>query len=432
MSLFSFLFLSLLSSCFYCSNHYLLCFFLSSGFLLIFSSHYSSFLLCSSFFSDELSLFMGFMLLCVIFSSFFWVLRFHYSSFLGPLLVSMVLVCYAVFRSSRLLWLYVSYELSLIPIILIIIIWGSYPERSLSSLMLLLYTSIFTIPFLFVLFYVFSSSNTFSFAFLSAELSPFITLIVFCVFAVKLPIYGLHFWLPMAHVEAPTFGSMILAGVLLKLGGVGLLRCYLIVDWSFVSYFTLSYFFVFLVYVTLVCSFQSDFKRLVAYSSVSHMIVVPILLIRFTFIGFKGLVLVLLFHGFSSPLLFSLVGYIYSMYGTRLVVAIRGLVLCSPLVSTFSVLAFMFSLCVPPFPSYVSEVMFFVSSISLWSLAPILLVVFSFLSLIYNLNWLSSVVFSSPSPSVSYSAFHFTYFYFFSMVVFLLLGFVFIFLFPYI
>lgn len=96
--------------------------------------------------------------------------------------------------------------------------------------MLLLYTSIFTIPFLFVLFYVFSSSNTFSFAFLSAELSPFITLIVFCVFAVKLPIYGLHFWLPMAHVEAPTFGSMILAGVLLKLGGVGLLRCYLIVD----------------------------------------------------------------------------------------------------------------------------------------------------------------------------------------------------------
>lgn len=113
------------------------------------------------------------------------------------------------------------------------------------------------------------------------------------------------------------------------------------------------------------CSFQSDFKRLVAYSSVSHMIVVPILLIRFTFIGFKGLVLVLLFHGFSSPLLFSLVGYIYSMYGTRLVVAIRGLVLCSPLVSTLSVLAFMFSLCVPPFPSYVSEVMFFVSSISL-------------------------------------------------------------------
>lgn len=169
----------------------------------------------------------------------------------------------------------------------------------------------------------------------------------------------------MAHVEAPTFGSMILAGVLLKLGGVSLIRCYLLVDWEFLAGYFLSYFFVFLLYVTVVCSFQSDFKRLVAYSSVSHMMVVPILLMSYTLVGSKAAVLVLLFHGFSSPLLFSLVGYIYSIFGTRQLILIRGIILCSPILSLVCILGFMFSLCVPPFPSYVSEVLFFISSVNM-------------------------------------------------------------------
>lgn len=296
--------------------------------------------------------------------------------------------------------------------------------------MLLLYTSVFTIPFIFVLFFLFSTDSTLSFTSMNVVLSPFMSFILFCVFAVKLPVYGLHFWLPMAHVEAPTFGSMILAGVLLKLGGVGLLRCWRLVDWLVLSSSLIAYFFLFLLYVTVVCSFQSDFKRLVAYSSVSHMIVVPILLMKFRLIRSKGLVLVLLFHGFSSPLLFSLVGYIYSLYGTRLLLGIRGLVLCSPIVSSISILAFIFSLCVPPFPSYVSEVMFFISSISLWSFAPAVLILFRFLSLIYNLNWLSSSLFSFSSHSLSYSRFYFSYFYLLSMSMFILLGLVFIVLFP--
>lgn len=372
------------------------------------------------------------MLFCVVFLSSFWVLRFYSMPSLVSLLFSMILVCYTVFGSSNLLYLYIGYEISLIPIILIIIIWGSYPERSLRSLMLLLHTSAFTIPFMFVLFYVFSIYSTFSFSSMDQCLSPFMSLIVFGVFAVKLPIYGLHFWLPIAHVEAPTFGSMILAGVLLKLGGVGLIRCYSLVDWGFVSSAFLSYFFIFLLYVTVVCSFQSDFKRLVAYSSVSHMIVIPLLLMSYRFMGFKALVLVLLFHGFSSPLLFSLVGYIYSIFGTRQLVSIRGIIVCSPLLALMSILAFMFSLCVPPFPSYVSEVMFFISSVRLWYIAPVVLVLFRFLSLIYNLNWLSSTLFSSSSSSLSFSSFHYPYFYFFSMTMFVLVGFTFIGLFPFI
>lgn len=430
MFLFSYSLCCFLLSLVYHSSYYLTSFFLFFSYFLYSSSYYYSFRLVGYFFSDDISLFMTMMLLCVVFLSLFWVLRFSNFSLLLALLFSMLLVCYGVFASSNLLFLYVSYELSLIPIILIILVWGSYPERSLSSLMLLLYTSVFTIPFIFVLFFLFSSFYRLSFLSIDHVLPPLMSLIAFCVFAVKLPIYGLHFWLPMAHVEAPTFGSMILAGVLLKLGGVGLLRCYPLLDWFLLSSSLLSYFFIFLLYVTLVCSFQSDFKRLVAYSSVSHIIVIPILLISFSLIGSKGLVLVLLFHGFRSPLLFSLVGYIYSLYGSRLLLSIRGLVLCSPVVSVISILAFIFRLCVPPFPSYVSEVMFFISSISLWSVAPVLLVLFRFLSLIYNLNWLSSSLFSFSSQSVSYSRAYFPYFYFLSMFMFVLLSLVYIFLFP--
>lgn len=162
--------------------------------LLLFSSpYYFSYSISLDFFFDEVSLFMNFMLLCVVFLSSFFVLRYHSISYLFSLLIAIVLVCSIVFRSSSLLYLYVSYEISLIPIILIIIIWGSYPERSLSSLMLLLYTSIFTIPFIFVMFYVYSYYSTFSFYSMDSQLSPFMSSILFCVFAVKLPIYGLHF-----------------------------------------------------------------------------------------------------------------------------------------------------------------------------------------------------------------------------------------------
>jgi NADH:ubiquinone oxidoreductase subunit 4 (subunit M) len=190
----------------------------------------------------------------------------------------------------------------------------------------------------------------------------------------------------MAHVEAPTFGSIVLAGVLLKLGGVGLIRCYCLIDLTSIKFFLLSYFLVFLVYATIVCCCQSDFKRLVAYSSVSHIMVVPILIFSFSSLRYKSSILVLLFHGFSSPLLFSFVGCVYSIYRTRQLISVRGLLLCSPLISFIFIAGFMFTLCIPPFPSYVSEVIFFSSSLSLWSLVPVILVLFGFLSLVYNLN----------------------------------------------
>lgn len=353
---------------------------------------------------DELSLFIVFMTVFVLFISYIYSISFGRTFKLNIVFLTMLMFCFGVFTTTNIFLLYFFYECSLLPILYIIIKWGSYPERSLSAIILLIYTSVFTFPFISVMFIFYKLNGSFllTLPFLSL-LSPIgllASLVIFCTFAVKLPIYGLHFWLPMAHVEAPTFGSIILAGVLLKLGGIGLLRTVVLLDVSLLSKILLAYFIIFLVYVTVVCLFQSDFKRLVAYSSVSHMIAVPLLLLSNNLMAVKSILIVILFHGLSSPILFILVGVVYNIFSTRQLILIRGLLLTSPLISLIIVLAFFFTLSAPPFPSFVSEVYFLIASMSLSSYLIYVFFLFTFLSLAYNLNWLSAIVFSGSSTSV--------------------------------
>lgn len=297
---------------------------------------------------DELSFFLTYITLFVIFISFLFIPSFR--RIINITLLFIFLFCFLVFCTNNLFMLYFSYESSLLPILFIIIKWGSYPERSLRALMLLIYTSIFTFPFIYIMFYVYNNRNSFNmFYFDGINLRFISTLVVFFTFAVKLPIYGLHFWLPMAHVEAPTFGSIILAGVLLKLGGLGLIRLGPLLDLEFLKSSTISYFIVFLVVSTLVCCFQSDFKRLVAYSSVSHIITIPLILFANNICSVKAILILIFFHGLSSPILFMLVGLLYSMFGTRQLVAMRGLILVSPLLSFIIIIAFFFYFVSPSF-----------------------------------------------------------------------------------
>jgi len=261
--------------------------------------------------------------------------------------------------------------------------------------MLLVYTSIFAFPFLGCLSLFFSIQGSFScFMVGSLVFSPLATYIAFCCFAVKLPIYGLHYWLPMAHVEAPTFGSIILAGILLKLGGVGLLRLGAIFSMGVLRMRLFCYLLGFLLVSAVVCCFQSDFKRLVAYSSVFHMIVIPLLLLASLELGNKVLLGTIVFHGLSSPILFMLVGLVYSIYSTRQLVLIRGILLISPLLSLFLSLSFFFTLSAPPFPSFYSEVFVFVSVYSINSFSLLVFIPVIFFSLVYNLNWFTSLLFS--------------------------------------
>lgn len=368
---------------------------------------------------DELCLFIVYIIAFVLFISFIYRLYLNVGFKLTLIFISILLFCFGVFTTNNLFILYLYYERSLLPILYIIIKWGSYPERSLSAVILLIYTSIFTFPFILVMFSIYSCNGTFlfstNFTHCYTHTNILIRFIIFCTFAVKLPTYGLHFWLPIAHVEAPTFGSMILAGILLKLGGVGLIRCVNYVDIPSLKSIVLSYLLVFMIYVTIVCTFQSDFKRLVAYSSVSHIIAIPLLYLANNTISIKTIVILILFHGLRSPILFILVGVIYSLYSTRQIILIRGLILLSPLTSLILVLAFFFTMSAPPFPSFVSEVYFLVSCFSLRNMVIVIFILFTFLSIVYNLNWLRAMVFSRSRPSTI--SFNLNYSHFFPLIV---------------
>jgi len=224
--------------------------------------------------------------------------------------------------------------------------------------MIFIYTSVFTFPFLYIILNLFFIVGSLKIGFIYFYLDPFFTIIVFFTFAVKLPIYGLHYWLPIAHVEAPTFGSILLAGILLKLGGVGLLRFSFFLDLIFLKFRILGYLLIFLLVSTFICCFQSDFKRLVAYSSVSHIICIPIILLRSRLVGVKGILFLIFMHGFSSPILFILVGIYYFVFNTRQHIFIRGVSIFRPFLSLISILVFFFSVSAPPFPRFLSEIFF--------------------------------------------------------------------------
>lgn len=216
--------------------------------------------------------------------------------------------------------------------------------------------------------------------------SPLQGVLLFICFSVKLPIYGLHFWLPMAHVEAPSYGSVILARVLLKLGGVGLMRTEALLALPYLKGVMVAYFMVFILYSRAVCCFQSDFKRLIAYSSVAHIMVVPLLMLTNTLLSHPALLLVMFLHGLSSRLLFIIVGLLYSIFSSRQLVSMRGLLIISPLLGFISAVTFLFSLPAPPFPSFVAEVYFMFSSFMLTPIIGVVFVLLTVLGLVYNLN----------------------------------------------
>jgi NADH:ubiquinone oxidoreductase subunit 4 (subunit M) len=179
---------------------------------------------------------------------------------------------------------------------------------------------------------------------------------------------------------------VILARILLKLGGVGLYRVICLIDLDFMKSFLLAYFILFTVFRAIICCFQSDFKRLIAYSSVSHIMVIPFLIISNNLLSVQSLIIIILFHGISSSLIFIRVGLLYFIYSSRQLVIMRGLVLISPLIRLFIVLTFFYTLSAPPFPSYVAEVYFLFSRYLLRDYIIYIYIPFVFIGLLYNLN----------------------------------------------
>ena len=355
------------------------------------------------FILDDVALLLSYVTFIVIFISYITSFSLRTSfSYLSSMLL-LFLSCFAVFSSSSFLLLYVFYESSLLPIIYIILKWGVYPDRDSRALSMLLFTSIFTFPLGVLIFSILLKSSRLHIYFLSFSTldNVFLSYWIMFRFAVKLPVYGLHFWLPQAHVEAPTFGSIILAGILLKIGSCGLLRLSYFISPSLLtsSYLISCYLMVATVLRSVFCAMQSDFKRLVAYSSVVHMTVLLLLLLTPSPLSYKSILFLSVFHAFSSPSLFLLVGSYYDLFSTRLLLILRGILLATPLLCLFSTLVFILNVPVPPFPSFLAEIFMFFCVFHLTCLSWYFILLLSFLVIVYSLLWYVTSSFGAVVPS---------------------------------
>ena len=238
-----------------------------------------------------------------------------------------------MFCALDLMVFYIYFEGVLIPMFLIIGIWGG-PRRVYAAFKLFLYTLLGSVLMLLAMFAMYVDAGTTDIVRLMnhnfpAELQTWLFLAFFASFAVKVPMWPVHTWLPDAHVEAPTAGSVILAGVLLKFGGYGLLRFSLpmfplaTVDFTPMVY-TLSI--IAVVYTSFVALVQEDMKKLIAYSSVAHMGFVTIGAFTLTVQGLEGAIYVMLSHGIVSAALFLIVGVVYDRIHSRDIEMYGGLV----------------------------------------------------------------------------------------------------------
>ena len=267
-----------------------------------------------------------------------------------------------VFSSLDLVIFYLFFEGTLIPMFLIIGVWGG-PGRVYATFKFFLYTLLGSVLFLLAILAMYQAAGTTSIPSLLAFDFPFETqrwlwLALFASFAVKVPMWPVHTWLPDAHVEAPTAGSMVLAGVLLKFGGYGFLRFSLPMFPEASAFFTPMVFtlsIIAIIYTSLVALAQEDMKKLIAYSSVAHMGFVTIGLFSVNTQGVEGAILVMLSHGFVSAALFRCVGVVYDRIHSRRIDSYGGLVHRMPLYAFVFLLFALASVGLPGTSGFVGE-----------------------------------------------------------------------------
>lgn len=302
-------------------------------------------------------------ILCVLVA---WNLKYKLREFL-ILLLSINIFLIHVFAISDLIFFYIFFEALLIPMFLLIGVWGSRERKISAAYQFFLYTLFGSLFMLIAIFFIYSHYGTtdfrvFTFFSITIYRQLLLWLLLFFAIAVKVPMFPVHIWLPEAHVEAPTVGSIILAGVLLKLGLFALFKFvfpgFAVSSVVYVP-LVLAIALVGIIYASCSTLAQIDMKKLVAYSSVAHMNFAVLGMFSFNFYGLVGSILLMLGHGLVSSGLFLCVGSLYDRYKTRLFLYYGGLIRLMPAFSLFFFTLVLANMSFPGTFNFVGELLIF-------------------------------------------------------------------------
>nr|YP_010614685.1 NADH dehydrogenase subunit 4 [Kali macrura]WAS35260.1 NADH dehydrogenase subunit 4 [Kali macrura] len=292
------------------------------------------------------------------------------------LLTSLQIFLIMAFGATEIILFYIMFEATLIPTLVLITRWGNQTERLNAGTYFLFYTLAGSLPLLVALLLLQNGTGTLSLLTLQYSAPMHLTSYAdklwwagcLLAFLVKMPLYGVHLWLPKAHVEAPIAGSMVLAAVLLKLGGYGMMRMMIMLEplTKELSYPFIIFALWGVVMTGSICLRQTDLKSLIAYSSVSHMGLVAGGILIQTPWGFTGALILMIAHGLTSSALFCLANTNYERTHSRTMVLARGLQMVLPLMTTWWFIASLANLALPPLPNLMGELMILTSLFS-WS-----------------------------------------------------------------
>uniref|UniRef100_A0AB38ZLE8 NADH-ubiquinone oxidoreductase chain 4 n=1 Tax=Latuspina sp. TaxID=3138292 RepID=A0AB38ZLE8_9HYME len=311
-------------------------------------------------------------------------------------LMIMLISLMLTFSSISYFMFYFFLEISMIPTLILIIGWGGQFERIEAGVYMLMYTLFASLPMMIIFFKIFNLMNMLNMIILNNMNlinNIYMYMYLMLAFLIKMPMFFFHLWLPKAHVEAPVSGSMILAGIMLKLGGYGMLRVMLIMEEISLiyNYLIISFSLIGGIYISLLCLKQIDMKMLVAYSSVVHMSMMMSSLMTLSLWGYSGSLIMMISHGLCSSGLFCLVNLYYERIKSRSLFLNKGMMNIFPSMSLFWFIMCIFNMASPPSLNLFSEILM-INSLMMWSMMMLLLLMLmSFFSVVYMMFFYSSI-----------------------------------------
>lgn len=336
--------------------------------------------------------------ICILFN---WSNSLRITNDLYFTLITLEIVLILIFITQNVLFFYICFEITLIPLFILIGINNYRTRRIHAAYLLFLYTLFGSLFMLTTLLYLYSSVGSLNYYLLynsevDFESQKILWVLLFCSLAVKIPLFPFHIWLPEAHVEAPTEGSILLAGILLKLGIYGYIKILIPIFYQATIYYlpiTYTVAAISGIYASLATLRQTDIKKTIAYSSVAHMSIGILGLFTLKPIGMIGSIILMFSHGIVSGALFLLIGMLYDRFKTKTIMYFNGLVHLMPLLTTAFFLFILGNISFPGTSSFIGEGLILLDIVSTHIGSMLLIGIILFLCTVYSLLLFNKIFF---------------------------------------